>query len=154
MFRGLPDLGLTKDDRAARGERVALWDNFNNCWLALLQRQLDDTQRMLDTGRSPAPPRILLPLNTLERMGDELVAHCDNLGKLGLVDYQMGVAEEEIVESRLLRSTKGAAKSAIIDLLVVLNRCIDLLRNSDDENEPEESLTVNQPPREQKRSNR
>ena len=84
-------------------QRLTLWDNFNNCWLALLQRQLDDTQTMLDSGRSPIPPRSLLPLATLEKMGDELVAHCDELGKFGLVDYQMGVAEEEIIDSRFSR---------------------------------------------------
>ena len=34
-------------------------------------------------------------------MGDDLVAHCDSLAKFGLVDYQMGVSEEEIIDSML-----------------------------------------------------
>jgi hypothetical protein len=32
-------------------------------------------------------------------MGTQLVKNCDNMEKLGLVDYQMGVWEEEIVAS-------------------------------------------------------
>lgn len=87
-------------------QRLALWDDFNNCWLALLQRQLDDTQSML-AGRPPMPPQSLLPLDTLERMGDNLVAHCDNLQRYGLVDYQMGIAEEEIINSKLVRISNG-----------------------------------------------
>lgn len=83
-----------------------LWDNFNTSWLALLQRQLDDTQIMLDTGRSPVSPQSLLPIETLERMGDEMVTHCDSLARLGLVDYQMGVSEEEIIESKHVTSKK------------------------------------------------
>ena len=83
-------------------QRLALWDNFNNCWLALLQRQLEDTQIMLDSGRPPISPQSLLPAETLEDMGNRLVAHCDTLGRVGLVDYQMGVSEEEIINSKLL----------------------------------------------------
>lgn len=82
-------------------QRLSLWDNFNNCWLALLQRQLDETRNKRDTGRSPVPPQSILPAATLERMGDDLVAHCDNLAKFGLVDYQMGVSEEGIIDSML-----------------------------------------------------
>lgn len=82
-------------------QRLALWDNFNNCWLALLQRQLDDTQVALRTGRPPVEPQTLLPQETLETMGDKIVAHCNVLARVGLVDYQMGVSEEEIIESKL-----------------------------------------------------
>lgn len=35
---------------------------------------------------------------TLERLSNELVRLCDNIEKHGLVDYQMGVAEEDIME--------------------------------------------------------
>lgn len=34
----------------------------------------------------------------LERLSSELVRLCDSVEKHGLVDYQMGVAEEEIIE--------------------------------------------------------
>lgn len=78
-------------------QKLALWNNFNDCWLALLQRQLDETQRMLETG---LPPAEILPAEDLEKMGDNLERHCDELAKFGLVDYEMGVAEEHIEESK------------------------------------------------------
>ena len=81
-------------------QRLKLWDNFNNCWLGLLQRQYDETERMIETGQRLNPPQSILPVETMERMGNDLVAHCDTLGKLGLVDYQMGVAEEDIIDSK------------------------------------------------------
>lgn len=37
----------------------------------------------------------------LERMGREITRHCDVLEKSGLVDYQMGVWEEEIISGEL-----------------------------------------------------
>ena len=66
----------------------------------MLQRQKDDTQLMLDSGKSPRAPQSLLPVETLRRLGDNLVAQADELERLGLVDYQMGVAEEEIITSK------------------------------------------------------
>ena len=66
----------------------------------MLQRQKDDTQQMLDSGRPPAQPQSLLPKESLEEMGNELVSLCDGLENHGLVDYQMGVSEQEIIESK------------------------------------------------------
>ena len=66
----------------------------------MLQRQKDDTQAMLDSGRPPAQPQSLLPKESLEEMGNELVSICDGLEKHGLVDYQMGISEQEIIESK------------------------------------------------------
>jgi len=40
-----------------------------------------------------------LSKETLERLGDRITSQCDELEKLGLVDYQMGVWEEELVDS-------------------------------------------------------
>ncbi len=54
---------------------------------------------MLNSGQPPIPPRSILQLETLERMGAELVRLCDSMEKHGLVDYQMGVWEEEILSS-------------------------------------------------------
>lgn len=34
----------------------------------------------------------------MEALGRELVRLCDSVQDLGLVDYQMGVAEEEIID--------------------------------------------------------
>ena len=55
---------------------------------------------MLNTGQNPIPPQSLLPVETLERLGSDLVVLCDGLEKHGLVDYQMGVSEEEIITSK------------------------------------------------------
>ena len=35
---------------------------------------------------------------TMEVLGRELVRLCDGIEKFGLVDYQMGVAEDQIIE--------------------------------------------------------
>lgn len=56
---------------------------------------------MLETGqRRPAPPRSLLGYEQMETMGQELVRLCDIMEKHGLVDYQMGVWEEDIVSRK------------------------------------------------------
>lgn len=62
---------------------------------------------MLNSGQPPIPPRSILQLETLERMGAELVRLCDSMEKHGLVDYQMGVWEEEILSSEY-RSSRPA----------------------------------------------
>lgn len=56
---------------------------------------------MNETGRPPASPQSLLDEAFLEKMGSELVRLCDGMEKYGLVDYQMGVWEEEIISSKL-----------------------------------------------------
>jgi hypothetical protein len=54
----------------------------------------------ISTGQAPRAPRELLRGEFLERMGRELVRLCDNIERHGLVDYQMGVWEEEIIDGR------------------------------------------------------
>ncbi|KAL8655260.1 MAG: hypothetical protein Q9210_001008 [Variospora velana] len=85
------------DNRSLRQERLKLWSEFNTGWLAVLQCQKDATQRMIDTGQPPAPPQNLLQEAVLERMGESLISFCDGIERYGLVDYQMGVWEEEIM---------------------------------------------------------
>lgn len=92
-------LGLVSDNQLAKEERLQLWNEFNLCWLAVLQRQKDDTQQMIDTGQAPAPPQSLLQEAFLEQMAEALVSLCDGVEKYGLIDYQMGVWEEEIMSS-------------------------------------------------------
>lgn len=92
-------VGLLHDDQAQHEGRIKLWDEFNTCWLALLQHQKDAIQKLLDSGQPLNPPPSLLQADYLGHMGDELVRLCDTMEKLGLVDYQMGVWEEEIVSS-------------------------------------------------------
>ncbi len=134
-------------------QRLTLWDSFNNCWLALLQRQLAETRKKRDTGRSPVPPQSLLPAATLESMGDELVVHCDSLEKIGLVDYQMGVSEEEIIDSMPIPAKVTMAFFGYADVLAVLNQCLDLLRTDEEEGDRAEGgSTANLPV--QRRGNR
>ena len=64
----------------------------------MLQKQKDTTLAMLGPG-APVPPPAggMLQEPSLERMGRELVTLCDQMERHGLVDYQMGVWEEEIM---------------------------------------------------------
>ena len=107
----------------------------------MLQRQEDDTKQMLDSGRPPAQPQTLLPKESLEEMGNELVSLCDGLEKHGLVDYQMGVSEQEIIESKPKSIRIFATDMRMIssNCEAVLSRCIDLV-GSDDENDEEAEM--------------
>ncbi|MCJ1302318.1 hypothetical protein MMC08_005121 [Hypocenomyce scalaris] len=105
------ELGLVRDEQELHSDRIKLWNEFNTCWLAVLQRQKENTQEMLDTGQPPRPPQSILQEDFLERMGRELVRLCDIMERHGLVDYQMGVWEEEIIH--------------------VLTECLDLLEGDD-----------------------
>lgn len=56
-------------------------------------------QEMINNGQRPPPPQSLIDHDYLEKMGNQLVKNCDSMEKHGLVDYQMGVWEEEIIAS-------------------------------------------------------
>ncbi|KAF2395951.1 hypothetical protein EJ06DRAFT_484305 [Trichodelitschia bisporula] len=91
-------LGLVRDEEGMHDERLKLWADFNRCWLVALQRQREMTIAMLDSGgQRPHPPESLMEAEQMETMGKELVRLCDMMEKHGLVDYQMGVWEEEII---------------------------------------------------------
>tara|TARA_R110002003_G_scaffold244_6_gene17463 strand:+ start:6984 stop:8165 length:1182 start_codon:yes stop_codon:yes gene_type:complete len=92
--------GLVRDDENHYSQRLKLWEEFNTCWLATLQKQKTFSQEMVATGQRPQPPKTLIEYDFLEKMGTQLVKHCDNMEKHGLVDYQMGVWEEEIIASQ------------------------------------------------------
>lgn len=53
----------------------------------------------MTTGRQP-PQASLLSRDRMEAMGKELIQLCDQLEQHGLVDYQMGIWEEEILSGR------------------------------------------------------
>ncbi|KAK3169305.1 hypothetical protein OEA41_008688 [Lepraria neglecta] len=61
---------------------------------AELTDQLDDTQKMQE---SKGGAQNTLSKETLKGLGDRTTSQCDEMEKLGLVDYQMRVWEEEIV---------------------------------------------------------
>jgi hypothetical protein len=85
--------GLHHDDEARYAERLTLWRNFNLCWEALGQKQKDVSEEALRTSRQPAD---ILSADTIHRMTDELLSLCDQLEQYGLIDYEMGIAEEQI----------------------------------------------------------
>ncbi|KAI4095557.1 MAG: hypothetical protein LQ348_001091 [Seirophora lacunosa] len=117
LLVNVKDLGLVTDIQLPRQERLKLWSEFNTGWLAVLQCQKDETQRMIDTGQPPVPPGNVLQGAVLERMGEALVSFCDGVEKYGLVDYQMGVWEEEIMSILTqcldLQDTYGAHASEV-----------------------------------------
>ncbi|RPA86113.1 hypothetical protein BJ508DRAFT_321789 [Ascobolus immersus RN42] len=90
-------LGLVRDEKALHAYRTRMWDEFNLCWITCLRKQKDLLQEgILATELQPA--RDLLQVDALKKMGDDLVRLCDSLEKHGLVDYQFGVWEEEIID--------------------------------------------------------
>ena len=86
--------GLHHDDEVRYAERLNLWHRFNLCWEALGQKQRDTIEETIRTGHEPAD---ILSAETMTRLVDELVIMCDQLEQYGLVDYEMGVAEEQII---------------------------------------------------------
>ena len=99
MRRSDSAIGLTRDDEQLHDGRVRLWDEFNRAWLVSLQRQFDLAQR-LGSGQTLEQGQSIMDVATLDRLSSELVRLCDSIEKHGLVDYQMGVAEEDIMESK------------------------------------------------------
>ncbi|KAK3705017.1 hypothetical protein LTR37_013534 [Vermiconidia calcicola] len=93
-------LGLTRDDEHLHDDRVRLWDEFNRAWLVTLQRQFDMTQEVIQANQPLREPQSLMTAQTLDRLSSELVRLCDSVERHGLVDYQIGVSEEEIMDCK------------------------------------------------------
>lgn len=60
-----------------------------------------DMVRQMRIGQTLPAEQSILDHPTLEDLSRELIKLCDRLQRLGLVDYQMGVAESEIIDSML-----------------------------------------------------
>jgi hypothetical protein len=90
--------GLNVDEVSLHAERIQLWGEFNTAWLSIFQKQKD----MLESGQQIHPPRNLLTQEFINKMANDLIRMCDAIEKHGLVDYQYGVAEEQIIIGRLL----------------------------------------------------
>lgn len=69
---------------------------------------------MLRTQQQPVPPQSLIQQDFLEKMGRDLVRLCDGMERHGLVDYEMGVWEEEIVSGKRSLTTICAVFYSII----------------------------------------
>lgn len=119
--------GLVRDEEALHAERTKLWNEFNTCWLSVLQKQKEMLQDYLATGQEPQPPQELLREDFLERMGREIIRLCDNMEPHGLVDYQMGVWEEEIVDGESFDSGNSKFEVANSVRHTALTECLDLL---------------------------
>ncbi|KAL2067845.1 hypothetical protein VTL71DRAFT_15943 [Oculimacula yallundae] len=87
------DLGLTVDELALKSDRLRLWGEFNTAWLSIFQKQKDmlEARQQLQFGQS------LMTQDAINKMAKDLIRMCDAIEKHGLVDYQYGVAEEQIM---------------------------------------------------------
>lgn len=93
---------LTLDDAARENARSKLWDDFNHAWLALMQKQKTSTEELLQAGISLQQPQ-LLSCNEINKMCGELIKLNDEfLERHGLVNYQYGVLEDQIINSMSL----------------------------------------------------
>lgn len=83
--------------------RLTFWRNLHYSWVAFLQRQLNDTQTMLSSDRPAGRVRSanLLAKDALEQLGDDVVRIANGLERYGLVDYEIGFFENEIIPSEL-----------------------------------------------------
>lgn len=88
-------LGLTSDNQIPYDERIKLWKDFNHAWLTMFQHQ----KEMMSAQNLQSGQTLILQEGLVE-MGDELVMLCDEIEKHGLVDYEQGVWEERIIDSR------------------------------------------------------
>ncbi len=86
--------GLHQDEQNPQFEPIQVWRDFNHCWLALGQKQKDQTEEAI---RYHLSDSTVLPAETIIAMIDELIRLCDSVEQHGLVDYDRGVWEEEIV---------------------------------------------------------
>jgi hypothetical protein len=93
---------------------------------------------MLQRGQALHESQSLISTQALEQLARELVRLCDEVEKHGLVDYQMGVAEEEIM-NREFQSSVCWRKQTSNNLLLVLLRCLSLLDVTSDR--PEDSAS-------------
>ncbi|KAL4893415.1 hypothetical protein BDV59DRAFT_193228 [Aspergillus ambiguus] len=77
--------------------QLRLWNGLNICCLAICQKQKDLTQASM---KANIPlPDTCLSISQIEAFGKELIAICDRIEKHGLVDYEIGVWEEEILSN-------------------------------------------------------
>lgn len=92
------DLGLVRDEQELYADRTRLWNEFNICWLSVLAKEKELVKSVID-GQQLQAPKGILREEALQHLGSELIKLCDSMERHGLVDYQMGVWEEEILDS-------------------------------------------------------
>jgi hypothetical protein len=85
--------GLHIDNTSLYRERIELWDKFNHAWMALFTKQED----ILDLGEGKSREYSLLSTEDICKMAERLIEMCDGISKHGLVNYQYGVWEDDII---------------------------------------------------------
>lgn len=113
----LSEIFIAYDDKELYQDRIEFWRRFNDCWLALFQKQKDLTEEMLRGGRRMN----IMELDDIRKMGDAIVALSDKLDPHGLVDYEMGAWEEDIMEiiikcRQLLETPQAQASSLLLNI--------------------------------------
>lgn len=73
---------------------MLLWEEFNYAWLAIYQRQKDHFDPGISLHLQYGP----LGIECIEGMVNHLIEWCDNIKKHGLVGYQYGVWEDDIIK--------------------------------------------------------
>lgn len=92
-------LGLVRDEQELYADRTRLWNEFNICWLSVLAKEKELIQNII-AGQQLQSPKGILREEALQHLGSELIRLCDSMERHGLVDYQMGVWEEEILDCK------------------------------------------------------
>ena len=92
-------LGLVRDEQELYADRTRLWNEFNICWLSVLAKEKELIQNIM-AGQQLQSPKGILREEALQHLGSELIRLCDSMERHGLVDYQMGVWEEEILDCK------------------------------------------------------
>ncbi|KAI1106093.1 hypothetical protein F4804DRAFT_330653 [Jackrogersella minutella] len=112
------ELGLAADDEGLYRDRIKMWQDFNHAWLSLFQKQ----KEMMESGLQLQRGQTLISDEGLRKMGKEIVRLCDGIDRHGLVDYEYGVWEENIIS--------------------IIEECLDLYEN-EEEAEPSSSSATN-----------
>lgn len=111
--------GLTRDNKQRYEERLQLWRDFNHCWLALLQKQKDQSfAKAVGNDSTFHTPQTIMEIGLLTRLVDDIIRLCDRLDDMGLVDYEMGIWEEEIVSGKFCAPCSSIWDSVTLTFLL------------------------------------
>ncbi|KAB8212928.1 hypothetical protein BDV33DRAFT_210699 [Aspergillus novoparasiticus] len=89
------DCGVFIDNPVLYPRQLLLWNKLNICFLAICQRQKDITEATLKANAPLSPG--CLSISQIETLVNELICLSDRIEDDGLVDYEMGFWEEEIL---------------------------------------------------------
>jgi hypothetical protein len=81
---------------------MLLWKEFNYAWLAIFQKQKNHSEPGISSHLHG-----VLGRERIQNMVDDLIKWCDDIKKHGLVGYEYGVWEDDIITgtSHLLSTT-------------------------------------------------